>query len=169
MRMTPDQQLIQRLRARVAELEEEVQAWRMSDRSDENRGRQAKRAQRARALVRRHYGTRVNLISTLLLLLVDKPGHPISHGAFHDAIGQDGHVPPWVYRSVVHHLRNLLGNLGLPDSLETVRGEGYCLVPDAAEHIRGLIDNDMRKTVVAGRAYKPLVGNARPRKERTHA
>ncbi len=62
-----------------------------------------------------------------------------------------------------------LSNLGFPESLETERSEGYCLVPDIAEKIRGLIDNDMRKAVVAGRAHKTPRGSASPKKERTHA
>lgn len=120
------------LEARVAELEEELAAWRGNAR-DAGRDQQSlEREARLQQLLRGTGCHSTGCSSRLLLGLMARPGRPISYGVLSGLVAKDEDVTPHIVNVAVCHARKALRSWGLPGRIENIWGKGYAMTPDLA-------------------------------------
>jgi DNA-binding response OmpR family regulator len=131
---------IERLRRRVAELEEELAAHEGAARDDRHAFAEAARLVRCRdamrALPAAHSRAFTLTHARVLLALVDRPGHVFSRDALFEVLGCDEEVQTKIVDVRMSAVRAALAAFGLHRSIETIWGVGYQLNADYAGPIK---------------------------------
>lgn len=139
-----DRERCLQLEARVAQLEEELAAWRGHDADDDRDEADALRLDAVkRALVRSVPAKALNgqqaLAARTLLLLLDRRGRLTTQAALAARISPTGDGELKVAQVAICRLRKALRHWKLADAVRTVWGQGYVLEPEAAERIERIL------------------------------
>lgn len=139
MQALTDRQLVVKLQARVAELEDEVAAWKAYDRdkgrADLDSARYAVVLAKVRPFCGRH-GSQSSV--RLLLTLLDNAGRLVTLERCLDAVRKPGRDEEPVSNLVsvgVCRLRSALSRAGYGGDVVTIWGRGYMIDVEAAERI----------------------------------
>lgn len=153
-----DKEVIVQLRAQVADLTEEVEAWRAHDRDGAKAAITTQREAEVRSRVlalkpssRAGVGFGGAIIR-LLIVFMDNPGRLLTKHEIYKLIVSDVDAERDTKTVDVRvcHVRHVLQWCGLPRTgVETVWGRGYRLQTDAAERLKEVLEPDAAQAVAA--------------------
>lgn len=136
-----DRERVLQLEARVAELEDELAAWRANDADEGDDEAAALRLNAVtgvlRAVIANARGVRngVRGSARLLIHLLDRPGRLCRHAELLAAVSTKEDALPTGVNVRMCSLRHALRRMGFPSAITTVWGEGYVLDAAAAPAI----------------------------------
>jgi len=138
-RPVTDRERATMLEARVAELEEELAAWRGSATADSNLEAEAVRLETATAAMRALGCYDARGVARLMLFMVGRPGRLCPHGLLFDALATSSEASMDIVKVRVSRARKALTRFGSPDALQTIWGQGYILRAEAAKSVAALL------------------------------
>lgn len=123
-----DRERVLQLEARVAELEEELAAWRVQGRVADAKGDALARLYRLGEAMRPHVPHHGAMAARLVAYLLARPGRVCAGGEIGEAIALGETIDPDRLAKVgVAQARRGLSSLGLSDVIRTVWGQGYLI------------------------------------------
>jgi DNA-binding response OmpR family regulator len=132
-----DRQRCMVLEGRIAELEQELAAWRGNSRNADRDFDEMQRLVRLRDRLQRGERRAALVAAGMFVRLIDHPGVVVTKGQLIDASRHPGvrdHEPELRMADVqVNFLRSALRRLGLPVIIETVWGYGYRVSAECAQ------------------------------------